>query len=368
MFLKKNKIKGRIYLSYVQGYRENGTVKHKTIKSLGYVDELEKTIPDPIGYYKEQLKTLKNKHAGKQLIKLNTESRLESNSDLRKNLGYAVPKSLYTALDIPGFFYTRQRRLKAQEDISYNLNHIFSILVFNRFLFPENGPGNQDNDKAFFEPEDFTPLDIYQALDYISDCSEDLQRHLQIKIANLFKSVKRGRKHLSSYFFTRPDYIGENSYDVPAFLPLSSTQPYLSGRESLVELDLYLDEIGLPHHFDIYFDVERPKNTETETKIQKLYLREPRHIKAYFLIVYTAMLLMRLIEYKLDYRYSSGEIRQSLSRYSCSLLEENYYMFDYRDNILIALEKTFGFDFSRKYLTLSKIRKITSHVLGDFVD
>ena len=42
MFLKKSVSNGRVFLSFVQGYRENGKVKHKTIEKIGYLDELEK--------------------------------------------------------------------------------------------------------------------------------------------------------------------------------------------------------------------------------------------------------------------------------------------------------------------------------------
>ena len=45
MFLRKSLSNGKIYLSFVQGYRdENGKVKQKTIQKLGYLDDLKKNI------------------------------------------------------------------------------------------------------------------------------------------------------------------------------------------------------------------------------------------------------------------------------------------------------------------------------------
>lgn len=48
MYLKKasNKKTGRTYLSIVKGYRDPETkkVKQKTVKGLGYLDELEKVL------------------------------------------------------------------------------------------------------------------------------------------------------------------------------------------------------------------------------------------------------------------------------------------------------------------------------------
>ena len=47
MFLKQSKSHNRVYLSFVQGYRdESGKIKHKTVKKLGYLDDLKKEYPE----------------------------------------------------------------------------------------------------------------------------------------------------------------------------------------------------------------------------------------------------------------------------------------------------------------------------------
>jgi hypothetical protein len=54
MFLRKNysRVTGRTHLAIVQGYRSaDGKNKHKTIKSVGYLDVLEKQYPDPITHF-----------------------------------------------------------------------------------------------------------------------------------------------------------------------------------------------------------------------------------------------------------------------------------------------------------------------------
>ena len=53
MYLQKSKNSaGKVYLSFVQGYRQNGKVKHKTVEKLGYLEDLEKIYDDPISYFK----------------------------------------------------------------------------------------------------------------------------------------------------------------------------------------------------------------------------------------------------------------------------------------------------------------------------
>jgi len=53
LFVKQSVSRGRIYLSFVQGYRDaNGKVRHKTIEKLGYLDELKEIYDDPIAHFK----------------------------------------------------------------------------------------------------------------------------------------------------------------------------------------------------------------------------------------------------------------------------------------------------------------------------
>ena len=44
MFVKQNKSHKGILLTYTIGYRKDGKVKHKNIETIGYLDDLKKTI------------------------------------------------------------------------------------------------------------------------------------------------------------------------------------------------------------------------------------------------------------------------------------------------------------------------------------
>ena len=54
MYLHKSRRKdGRVYLALAEGYRKDGKVRHRTVESLGYLDELQKTYDDPIAHFKQ---------------------------------------------------------------------------------------------------------------------------------------------------------------------------------------------------------------------------------------------------------------------------------------------------------------------------
>jgi hypothetical protein len=47
-----------------------------------------------------------------------------------------------------------------------------------------------------------------------------------------------------------------------------------------------------------------------------------------------------------------------LISYSCSYLEQNYYLFDYRDDVIKSIESVFGFDLSKKIMSQAEIKNI----------
>lgn len=161
MYLKISMSNGKPYLSFVQGYRQDGKVKQKTIEKLGYLEDLEKEYPDPISHFKQVAKERSEGDTPVKVLEFNLLSRLPEQSALRKNLGYAVPKSVYSLLSLRDFFQNKQRHL----DVDYNLNSIFSLLVFNRFLFPASKKNTFETRDSFFESFDFSLDDIYRSLD-----------------------------------------------------------------------------------------------------------------------------------------------------------------------------------------------------------
>lgn len=53
MFLKQAKYKnGRVFLSIVEGFRENGKVKQRVIQKIGFLDEFTDLYDDPISHFK----------------------------------------------------------------------------------------------------------------------------------------------------------------------------------------------------------------------------------------------------------------------------------------------------------------------------
>ena len=100
------------------------------------------------------------------------------------------------------------------------------------------------------------------------------------------------------------------------------------------------------------------KVTKSDLQTRPVYLSREDHIQAHFLICFVALVLVRLLALVLDNRFSVSKIIDSLSKASGSLIGENWYIFDYADEITGAIAETLGVDLNRKFLRVGDIRSM----------
>lgn len=100
------------------------------------------------------------------------------------------------------------------------------------------------------------------------------------------------------------------------------------------------------------------KITKSELEARPVYVWKKEHIEAHFLTCFVALTIVRILEMNLDWKYSIGTILDSLSKANCSLVQQNYYLFDYYDAVLKNIGTVVGIDFSKRLRTLGEIKKI----------
>jgi len=588
MYLKQSKSNGKIYLSFVQGYRQDGKVKQKTVEKLGYLEDLKKEYADPIAHFKQVAKERTKSEVLQKKLELDLLAKLPDQAALRKNLGYSVPKSVYFLLGLREYFQNKQRQL----NVDYNLNSIFSLLIFNRFLFPSSKRHAFETKDYFFESFDFSLADIYRALDYFAGYSDEIQQHLHSKVCEVIgRDSQLGYYDVTNYYFEIP-YEDEDEYDedgnmikkgqkkrgpskehrkdpiiqmgllmdsngipmafntfsggeseklslVPTIrrvkrdfalerviivadrgLNTSDNTAFLSGKnhddmagndgyvygQSVLGADkqfkewvlnqedylidkeedkdgntvffkhksrLYAKKIQLKgtdgkrvkkmeiyqkqmvyysekyakkqkkdrdkaiakakglianpgkytratslgaagyinnikflketgeipdglilslnekiiqeeEKYDGYYSIvtsekhlsdteirniykglweieESFKIIKSEFKARPVYVKKDEHVEAHFLVCFVALLIMRVLEQMLEKKHTVKQIRNSLINYSCSYLEQNYYLFDYRDDVIKSIESVFDFDLSKKIMSQAEIKKILQY-------
>ena len=123
------------------------------------------------------------------------------------------------------------------------------------------------------------------------------------------------------------------------------------------EMDKTDDEI-----IDIYRGLwrieETFKVTKSELEARPVYVSRQEHIEAHFLTCYIALVISRVLQHKLDKKYSVGKILESLQQCCCFNIQENIYQFTYYDAILKDIGSVTNIDFSAKNRNLQNIKNI----------
>lgn len=140
-----------------------------------------------------------------------------------------------------------------------------------------------------------------------------------------------------------------------------SEEEKLDGYYAIVtsETDKTDDEI-----IDIYRGLwrieETFKVTKSELDDRPVFVSTKEHIEAHFLTCYLALVLSRVLQHKLDKKYSVGKILETLSSCNCFNIQENIYQFTHYDTVLKDIGQAVNIDFALKTRTLQDIKKILS--------
>ena len=97
--------------------------------------------------------------------------------------------------------------------------------------------------------------------------------------------------------------------------------------------------------------------TKSDLEARPVYVSRKDHIDAHFLTCFVALVIARILEIKTEHKYSIGKLLESLGKAECSHIDQNYYLFDYYDDVLKDIGNKFEIDFSRKTLPLGEIKK-----------
>ena len=104
------------------------------------------------------------------------------------------------------------------------------------------------------------------------------------------------------------------------------------------------------------------KVTKSDFEARPVYLSRQEHIEAHFLTCFVALVISRILEHRLGGKYYVGKMLEGLSRASCTHIQENYYIFDYYDEVLSDIGNELGIDFGKKYMRLGEMKKILGEV------
>ena len=239
----KNK---RLYIQ--RSFRKNGKTTSKNVECLGDLNELMKSKnmseEEVIAWGKERARQLTEteKEDSKQILVRFYQNQLIDKDVIRTyRAGYLFIQKMYYDMNFSNIF----RNISNRHDYEYDIDAIFSDLVFTRIISPGSKLSSYECAKSFLEPVRYELHDVYRALSVLAEECDYIQAEMY-KNSNLI--LQRDRNILyydcSNYYFE----IEEEDID--------GSRRYGKCKEHrpnpIVQMGLFMDSDGIPLAFSIF--------------------------------------------------------------------------------------------------------------------
>ena len=260
MRLGISKSKNTINYYIIKDYTKNGKRSTKHILRIGNLEEVKKMAgnQDYNDWLKQYVKNYNEKNCKSEIItiKKNNKKIIPKDTSYLFNVGYLFLEKLYNQLKIKDICDEIQSKYKFQ----FDLNEIFSYLIFARIIFPSSKLETFKQCQNFIEQPKFKLHDEYRALSYIANHMDLIQEQLFNNSLNVLKRNSRVIYYdCTNYFFEIDEETDIQKYGIS-----KQHQP-----KPLVGMGLFMDGDGLPLAFNIYPGNKSEQETliPTENKI-----------------------------------------------------------------------------------------------------
>jgi transposase len=243
MRLCVSKSKNAASLYVIKTIYKNGKQYTKTVEKLGTYAELQKKLngQDPIKWANNYIEELnqKEKEENQEVILKRSPSKVIPKGEQRSfNGGYLFLQKIYYQLKLEKLCKEISQKYK----FTFNLDSIFSRLLYSRIIYPSSKLATFELSKNFFEQPDFELQHIYRALEVIAKETDSIQSSLY---SNSLKVSKRNTGVLyydcTNYFFEIEQEDGLKQYG-----PSKEHRP-----NPIVQMGLFMDGDGIPLAFSI---------------------------------------------------------------------------------------------------------------------
>ena len=131
------------------------------------------------------------------------------------------------------------------------------------------------------------------------------------------------------------------------------------GYYSIVTSEENLSDIEIRNIYRGLSKIEETfKVTKSGLEARPVWVSRADHIESHFLTCFIALVIIRLLEIKFNNKYSFKKIIETVRNYTSSHIEHDVYLQSFRNDVIKDIENVFSIDLSKKFLTLSQIKKI----------
>jgi transposase len=262
MFLRIHNDRGVERLYILRSYRVGEVVKNENVKSLGRVDklceELNMSRDEVLAWAQAQVDELDHSPAAVINVPLSPDKLIEKDKQRSFMAGYLFLQDLYYDLKMKNIF----RNIKNRHKYQFDLDAIFSDLIYGRVLEPGSKSSSYDTAMKFLEPPTYEKYDIYRALSVLAEEMDYIQAEVY-KNSN-FITLRNNR--VLYYDCTNYYFEIEEEDELRKYGKSKEHRP-----NPIVQMGLFMDGDGIPLAFDIFdgSSNEQPSLKPLEEKIIK---------------------------------------------------------------------------------------------------
>jgi transposase len=239
--------------------KENGKTSSSIYKKLGKYNDLLQQFDGDSEKMMAWAKEIARKETdlyiqahGKVTVEFSKAACIPLNQQRSFHAGYLFLQSLCTQLRLDKIC----RTIKGRHRFKYDLNAIFTDLVYARILSPASKLGSYDFCQTLLEAPKYSLQDVYRALSVISEESEFIQSELY-KNSNY---VHPRNNRILYYDCTNYYFEIEDEDDFRRYGKSKENRP-----NPIVTMGLFMDADGIPLAFDIF-----PGNQNEQTTLKPL--------------------------------------------------------------------------------------------------
>ena len=233
----------------------------KTIERLGSIEELKARAGDmdPIEWAKEYVKklTIAEKESKKDItVKYSGSRQIDKNVKKSVNAGYLFIKKIYNELGLSKMAEEISEKYK----ITYDLDNIFSSLLYTRILSPSSKEASFHYAENFLEKRNFELHQVYRALEVLAKENDLIQKRLYENSL----SVTERKKHILYYDCTNFYFETEEEDEFRKYGISKEHRP-----NPIVQMGLFMDADGIPLAFSMFpgNQNEQPSLAPLEKKV-----------------------------------------------------------------------------------------------------
>lgn len=241
MFIKlaKSKTSNKTQLYLVEGYRDGKTIKHRTIKRYGALEDLILDDPNILEKLKEEARLLtleKDDNIISLLLDLNKPN--EASSDI-KNIGSFYVKKVFDSLELKPSL----DGLTKDDKIQFSLYDVLSFLVIMRIIKPGSKLDNYLNKDLLYFNQTLSLDDIYRSLSRLFSFKNEVIKHLD---NHMIKNYQRD-KTVVYYDVTNYYFESNKTSDLKEVGPSKENV-----KHPIITMGLYIDENNYPITYEMF--------------------------------------------------------------------------------------------------------------------